>query len=143
MRDKLQASYSGHNYRYDIFSGVEICMANTVPPELVKNIEDKITQLSRHFKLLSRNEANVAQLSQDVEDLALHQKEVCRVLETLETVQDAVQSLKQRMGLVEERVGNVEEEVGNVKEEVGMFCGRVDGLDHRVKILEAKHLGPC
>lgn len=125
------------NNRFDIISGVEIYMANKLQPELVKDIEDKVTQLSREFQLaLTRNEENIGQLSQDVQHLALHQKEeLCTVLKTLQTVQDAVQSLKQRMGLVEERLGKVEDKVEKVEDKVD---GRCDCLEDRVKVLEAE-----
>lgn len=126
-----------YNHRFDIISGVEIYMANKLQPELVKDIEDKVTQLSREFQLaLTRNEENIGQLSQDVQHLALHQKEeLCTVLKTLQTVQDAVQSLKQRMGLVEERLGKVEDKVEKVEDKVD---GRCDCLEDRVKVLEAE-----
>ncbi|XP_031551165.1 uncharacterized protein LOC116288505 [Actinia tenebrosa] len=116
---------------------VGICMADTVPPELAKDIKDKVSQLFGEFQLaLCRNEENVAQLSKDVEQLAISQEEeVCRVLETLKTCQDAIQSLKQELGFVKQRVRNVQEEVGKVKEEVHerFYC-----LDYRVKVLEAR-----
>ncbi|XP_031551272.1 uncharacterized protein LOC116288602 [Actinia tenebrosa] len=107
---------------------VEICIANTVPPELVKDIEDKVSQLSREFQLaLRRNEENVAQLSEDVKHLAIsQQEEVCRVLETLVTVQDAIRSLNQRMGLNEVDVEKVKEEVRKLKEEVKRAHERID-----------------